>query len=218
MKLGVYGSGGLGKEVFELAQRCNRNSNRWEEIVFIDDFRNEGEFFGTKSIRFETLLGLKKAFECVVGIGEPSSREKLFNKLTENSVSLTTIIDPSVVFSATATIGEGTTICEFASIHADVSIGRNCLIQPHCVIGHDTKIGDHTVLSPHCAPGGSSTYGNRVFAGMHSSIKEKLTIGDDVIIAMGAAVFQSLPSGVTVVGNPARITKGHDDRKVFKDS
>ena len=50
---------------------------------------------------------------------------------------------------------------------------------------------------------------------MHSSIKEKLTIGDDVIIAMGAAVFQNLPSGVTVVGNPARITIGRDDHKVF---
>jgi sugar O-acyltransferase (sialic acid O-acetyltransferase NeuD family) len=215
MKLGIYGSGGLGKEIYELSLRINAMSHRWDQILFIDDFREQGDFFGTQSIDFETLVLSKELFECVVGIGEPSSREKLFNKLIETGISMATLVDPNAIVSKTSIIGEGTTICEFSTLHADVRIGKNCLIQPFCVIGHDTQIGDNTVLSPHCASGGCSTFGNRVFAGMHSSIKEKLTIGDDVIIAMGAAVFQNLPSGFTVVGNPARITKGRDDHKVF---
>jgi sugar O-acyltransferase (sialic acid O-acetyltransferase NeuD family) len=215
MNLGIYGSGGLGKEVFDLAVRLNKVSPTWAKIMFVDDYRDEGAFYGTESIRFETILTHKKDFECAIAIGEPSSREKLFEKLSENGISLSTLVDPTVFVSPTAKIGAGTIVCELASIHADVHIGKNCLIQPYCVIGHDTEIGDHSVLSTHCAPGGSSIYGKRLFAGMHSSIKEKLMIGDDVIIAMGAAVFQSLPSGTTVVGNPARITRGRDDHKVF---
>lgn len=215
MKLGIYGSGGLGKEVFEIAERINGKSKRWDEIFFVDDIRDEGPFFETRSIKFETLIAQKNDLECIIGIGEPSSREKLYWKLSQHEIQLATLIDPTALVSPRVKISSGSIICEFSSIHADVSIGVNCLVQPYCVVGHDTQIGDHSVLSPHCAPGGSTVFGKRVFAGMHSSIKEKLTIGDDAIIAMGAAVFQNLPEGVTVVGNPARITRGRDDHKVF---
>jgi sugar O-acyltransferase (sialic acid O-acetyltransferase NeuD family) len=215
MKIGIYGSGGLGKEVYELAGRINAKHKRWDEIVFVDDVRDEGVFFGTRSVKFERWLEEKGEWECVIGIGEPSSREKLCGKILQNEIKLATLIDPSALISPRAEISCGSIVCEFASIHADVSIGRNCLIQPYCVVGHDTRIGDHSVFSTHCAPGGSCIFGERVFAGMHSSIKEKVQIGDDVIIAMGASVFQNLPDGVTVVGNPARITRGRDDHKVF---
>jgi len=215
MKLGIYGSGGLGKEIYEISERINQKTKQWDEILFLDDIREEGPFFGTRSLKFETFLEQKLVAECVIGIGEPSSREKLFGKLSQNGIKCVTLIDPSASVSPRARIENGSIVCEFSSVHAGVSIGMNCLVQPYCVVAHDTQVGDHSVLSPHSAPGGSSVFGKRVFVGMHSSIKEKLTIGDDVIIAMGAAVFQSLPSGVTVVGNPARITKGRDDRKVF---
>lgn len=215
MKLGIYGAGGLGKEIYELAKRCSLISGRWEKIVFIDDYKEEESFFGTDLIRFETLHENREDFECIVGVGEPIVREILFNKLVKSGLAIATIIDPSACCSAKARIGQGTIICEFGSIHADVVIGDNCLIQPYCLIGHDSRIGSHSVLSPHFTPGGGLVLGNRVFAGMNSSIKEYTTVGDDVIIAMGAAVFSDLPSGVTVVGNPSRITKGRDSHRVF---
>ena len=215
MKLFIYGSGGLGREIYEISERINQTIKKWDEILFLDDIREEGPFFGTRSLKFETFLEQKLVSECVIGIGEPANREKLFIKLSQNEIKIATLIDPRATVSPRARIDNGSIICEFASVHADVSMGMNCLVQPYCVVAHDTQIGDHSVLSPHCAPGGASVFGKRVFVGMHSSIKEKLTIGDDVIIAMGAAVFQNLPEGVTVVGNPARITKGRDDHKVF---
>ena len=57
--------------------------------------------------------------------------------------------------------------------------------------------------------------GKRVFLGMHATVKEKLIIGDDAIISMSAAVFRDLKPEVTVVGNPARETKGNIEHKVF---
>ena len=215
MILGIYGSGGLGREIYEIAIRRNVASSLWNKIVFIDDFNDQGDYFGTKRIQFDSLKTHKEEYECVIAVGEPSSRQKLFQKLTNEEIKLTYLIDPTAIVSPTAKISNGTIICEYSTIHTGVEIGYNTLIQPYCDIGHDIKIGNHTVLSPFCAPGGGTVFGERVFVGMQSSIMELLTIGDDAIVGMGSAVFRDVPAGNTVVGNPARITRGKDEHKVF---
>ena len=153
--------------------------------------------------------------ECVIAVGEPSSREKLFEKVTNEGMKLTSLIDPTAIVSPTAKINDGAIVCEYSTIHTGVELGYNTLIQPFCDIGHDIRVGDHTVLSPFCAPGGGIVFGKRVYVGMQSCLMELLTIGDDAIIAMGSAVFRDVPAGATVVGNPARITRGNKRHKVF---
>ena len=71
-------------------------------------------------------------------------------------------------------------------------------------------------MGAHCAPGGESTFGEKVYVGMNASIKEKLVIGDDAIISMGAVVYTDVEAGNTVIGNPARVTRGSDQHRVFK--
>ena len=215
MVLGIYGSGGLGREIYEIAKRRHMLSFRWDNIIFIDDINEEEEFFGTQRIKFETLLKNKNSYECVVAIGEPSSREKLYNKLLNENIKITSLIDPTAIISPTCIINQGSIICEYSTIHTGVEIGNNVLVQPFCDIGHGIKVGDHTVLSSYCAPGGNTVFGERVYVGMQSNLKENLIIGDDVIIAMGSSVFQDIPAGSTVIGNPARVTKGNDNHKVF---
>ena len=216
MKLGIYGSGGLGREVYEIALRRNAASSLWEEIVFIDDIHDAGDYYGTKRIGFETLLGSKEVYECVIAVGEPASRELLYKKLISKDVGLTSLVDTTAIISPTAKIGAGVIVCEYSTIHTEVELGVNSLIQPVCDVGHDIKVGKHTVLSPYCAPGGGTIFGDRVFVGMKASIVEMLTIGDDAIIGMGSAVFRDVPPGSTVIGNPARVTRGNEEHKVYK--
>jgi sugar O-acyltransferase (sialic acid O-acetyltransferase NeuD family) len=216
MILAIYGSGGLGREIYEIAIRRNISSSLWGQVVFIDDFSDEDEFFGTRRFRLDSLKRNKEEYEFVIAVGEPSAREKLFHKLTAEGIKLTCLVDPTALVSPTAKIGAGTIICEYTTIHAGVELGCNTLIQPFCDIGHDIKVGNHTVLSPFCAPGGGVVFGESVFVGMQSSLVELLTIGDDAIVGIGSAVFRDVPNGATVVGNPARITRGNDAHKVFK--
>lgn len=217
MKLAIYGAGGLGREVYEIAMRRNAASKLWNDIVFIDDFSAEGDYFGTQRIHFKSLLDYKERYECIIAVGEPKSREVLYKKLVDHDVRLTNLIDTTAIISPTCKIDPGVIICEFSTIHTDVEIGCNVLIQPFCDIGHDIRIGNHSVLSTFCAPGGGTIFGDRVFVGMHSVLMEGLVIGDDAIIAMGSVVFRDIPAMATVVGNPARITRGNDGHKVFKN-
>ena len=215
MYLGIYGASGWGREFYDIAIRRNAISFLWEDIFFIDDDISKTIINGVKCYQLKQLIDSGIEFECIIGIGEPITRKKIMNKLSEFGVNLATLIDPTAIISASAKIIPGFIICENSTIHCNVEIGSNSLIQPFCAIGHDIKIGNHTVLSPFCAPGGQSNFGDCVYVGMHSSIKELITVGDGAIIAMGAAVFRDVPAGTTVVGNPARITRGNDEHKLF---
>jgi sugar O-acyltransferase (sialic acid O-acetyltransferase NeuD family) len=140
----------------------------------------------------------------------------LAKRLTEAGIALTTIIDKTALISPTAQIGKGTIVCEMSSVHTGVVIGENCVIQPYVCVGHDTVVGNSTVLSEHCAPGGGITFGDCVFVGLNATIKERLNIENNAIVGMGAAVFKNVGENMTVAGNPARVTRGNDEHKVFK--
>ena len=217
MILLLYGAGGTAREIYDMIMRDT--PNRWESIYFIDDFADEGPCYLSESIHFDSIAekfqGKTDQLEGIVTVGEPAHRELLYHKLKAANIKITTLIDKSAVISPTASVGPGSIIFEMVRIHANVQIGPGVLIQPHCIIGHDIKIGAHSVISAFATPAGNTVVGKRVFLGMHATVKEKLTIGDDAIISMSAAVFQDLKPGVTVVGNPARVTKGNTEHKVF---
>jgi len=89
------------------------------------------------------------------------------------------------------------------------------LILSLCDIGHDIEVGNHTILSPFCGLGEGIIFRECVYVGMQSPLKELLTIGDDAIVGIGTVVFRDVPTGPTVVGNLARITRGNDENKVI---
>ncbi len=216
MKLLIYGAGGLAKEVYDIVARSY--PDKYQKICFIDDFVEEAPFYLSETIHFDSIPCLfdnLDDLEGIVAVGEPAHREMLAEKFRDAGIKLARVIDKTALISPTAIIENGSIVCEFATIHANVHIGQGCLIQPYCCIGHDIQFGDYSVLSSTCAPGGASVFGKRVYMGMNASSKERITVGDDAIIGMGAAVFRDVEEGATVVGNPARVTKGNDQHKVF---
>lgn len=217
MKLLIYGASGLAKEVYDIVVRSM--PDRYEKIYFIDDFVEEAPFYLSETIHFDSIptlfMGEMEELEGIVAVGEPVHRQKLTEKFEKQGIRLATIVDSSALISPTASVAEGSIICEMTTIHANVQIGKGVLIQPFANIGHDISIGEYSVISSACAPGGATVFGKRVYMGMNATSKEKLVFGDDVIIAMGAAVFRDVEAGATVVGNPARVTRGNDEHRVF---
>lgn len=215
MILAIYGSGGLGREILDLAKRINSKNKKWEEFVFIDDIRQDERFAGIRCLSFDAFLLEKDNSESVIALGEPRHRKKLFEKLVNHNVKIATLIDPTAIVSDSANIDAGCIICEYSSIHSEVQLSNNVLIQPFCTLGHNITIGKHSVFSSYSAPGGDSTFGECVFVGMKATLKEKLCIESFSAVGMGSVVYRDVKEGSTVIGNPARVTKGSDSGKIF---
>ncbi|CZY72387.1 TPA: acetyltransferase [Enterobacter ludwigii] len=214
MKLAIYGAGGLGREVLELAQEINATESRWDALCLIDD---NPQFDQLNSYPVVTLHALiPDECEIVIAVGEPSLRRALGQRAFEGGFRLATLVHPSARLSPSCTLGEGCVISYGAFISCDTVISRNVHLQPNASLGHDCYIGQDSIISSYANLAGKCRIGERVFIGMNAVIRETTAIGDDTVVSMGAAVFNDIAPTMIVMGNPARAIRPNIDNKVFK--
>lgn len=218
MLLGIYGSGGLGREVAELAKQINAISNRWENIIFIDDHKIETSKNGIKLVTFSETIDKysKNEIEISIAIGEPEVRKILYEKVTSEGYCLATLIHPQVYVPESTEILPGAIINSYSFISCNVRIGANVCVQSQSLIAHDCTIESHSVISPCAALAGSCFVGKCAYVGMGAHVKEKVKIGSSSIVGMGSVVLNDVPENVVIVGNPARVIKYNEKKRVFK--
>lgn len=215
--LGIYGAGGLGREVCELANIINSKSPRWDNIIFISDFKETEEVNGVKVFSFEEAKEKYKDYlEVVVAVGEPAVRKKLYEKVLEGQVTPATLIHPNVHVPSTTTVGKGTVIQFGCGISVNITIGNNVYMQPYVSLGHDDLIGDGCVLSCFSNFGGNISVGEYTYLGLSTCIKQGVTIGANTVLGMGSVVYNNIPDEVIALGNPARAMRANTERRVFK--
>lgn len=215
MVLGIYGAGGLGREVRITAESANAQSRRWENYVYIDDNDEIREVQGEEVLTLREAKAKYAELEVIIAVGEPAIRGVLYEKLLKENVSLGTLIHPSVYIDKSTRIGKGSVICEYASVTSCVDIGENVYVQGHAAIGHDAVIGRHSVIGANSEISGGCVLGERVYMGFLSGLKQGLKIGNDVICSAGAIVFRDIDDEMIVVGNPGRVVKRNENKRVF---
>jgi sugar O-acyltransferase (sialic acid O-acetyltransferase NeuD family) len=216
MNLFIYGSGGTGCEVADIARRSNMRKPEWGNLYFVDDFRSEQRYYELRVFDFEEMLRETEPYACVIAQGEPRHRKILCDKLVCAGVRLGTVIDPSAVVSPSARIGSGCIIWPGVFVSSLAILDSNVMVQINSVIGHDTTLGSHSVISSGVSIGGGTSVGEEVFVGMGASVREKIRVGDYAIVGMGASLFINLEANLIALGNPARVVQRNIERKVFK--
>jgi sugar O-acyltransferase (sialic acid O-acetyltransferase NeuD family) len=217
MVLGIYGAGGLGREVLDIAKAINQRLLTWEKIVFIDDNRKKTELNGAEVLTFHEFKQFRAdEAQVIVAIGEPEVRAMLAEKSTSNGFELATLIHPSASIGTNAEIAGGVIICHGCFVSCNTKIGKNVLIQPISIFGHDSEIGDNSVLSPLTAISGNCCIGEKTYIGISASVKEGAKIGSGSIVGMGSVVLQDIPGDVIAFGNPSRVMKNNEEHRVFK--
>ena len=197
MNLGIYGAGGFGKEVFDVANRQNAINKSWDYIFFIDDTReDDSDCYLSKSFTLSYVLETfsKNNFEVVIALGEPSFRIKLKNKLVENGIKLGIVIDPSAIISPSAKLGVGVIVTSDCIIASSAIVGDNVAINVKSIVGHDIVLANDVVLSSMVNIGGACKIGAGTYLGMGCLIKDGLEIGEEVIVGMGSVVHHNIPS------------------------
>ena len=218
MILAVYGTGGSGREVHEIASAMDPAHERWERIVFVDDVTDARELYGSEVMPFEDLASRlsPQEVEFVIAVGEPSSRELLFDRVDERGYGFATIVHPSAFVSPSARLGRGVFVKMQSIVSTEAVLEDNVFVQSDAIIGHDVRVGRHTQVSAYTHVAGHALVGERCYLGVRASVREECQMGDDVVLAMGAVVMEKrVPSRVLAVGNPARYVRRKAGSKVF---
>lgn len=205
--LAVYCCGGLGKEVMDLAQRINKETEKWNEFIYVDDNEAIEEINGIKVYTFKQVLEIFKTDTVgfVIACGEPKIRRILMEKVEAAGLLLENVIAKSAAYiSELAQFGKGSIIFPNCYIGPNITIGDNCIIHANSTISHDSIVGSHCMLCPSVSVSGAVTIGNEVFVGIGATIKEGIEVENYAVVGIGSTVVNKLEERVIVMSGPAR--------------
>lgn len=210
----IYGCGGLGSETMDILEDNIRHAILVADhnCIFVVDGVGELNIDGYDVIDFkDTLEGSK----ITIAVGEPSTRKKLLEKVRQQKLVLTSVISRHAFVSNTAFIDNGVIVAPFVSIQAHAHVEENVAINTQAIIGHDVRVKAGSVISSQVNLGGSCIIDERSYIGMGALVIEKVSIGSESVVGMGSVVYKDIPSGVIALGNPARVVRRNEDKKVF---
>ena len=210
----VYGASGCGRSLMPVARAQLKRLGNPAEIVFIDD-----------SLVTETIINSHRAMsyaafkahpatqkQVLIAIANSRVREKIAIQLEQDAIELWSVQADNVVLMDEVEIATGAALSPFVSITSNIKIGKCFHANLYSYVEHDCVIGDFVTFAPGVQCNGNIHIHDHAYIGAGAVIKQgtpdqPLIIGRGAVVGMGAVVTKSVPAGVTVVGNPARVLK-----------
>jgi UDP-N-acetylglucosamine acyltransferase len=108
-------------------------------------------------------------------------------------------------------IGEGTLVREFATIHrASVGgsgvtrVGAHCFIMAYAHVAHDCEVAEHVIMANQASLAGHVSLGRFVNVGGMTGIHQFVRVGEFAFVGACSGVLQDIPPYVKVQGNRAK--------------
>ncbi|WP_286758480.1 acetyltransferase [Ralstonia sp. RL] len=208
----VYGASGFGREVMPLARQQLLDSGVLpDRLVFVDDHPMELVVNGHRVLRYAEFLEAPASERFIaLAIANSAIREKLSDRCRTDGVAFWTVRALNTVVMDAVEVGEGALLCPFVTLTSNIRIGRHFHANIYSYVAHDCVIGDFVTFAPGVKCNGNIRIEDHAYIGTGAILRqgklgEPLVIGRGATVGMGAVVTKSVPEGVTVVGNPARI-------------
>ena len=208
----IIGAGGFGREVKVLIDAINQVKDTYQFLGYYDDGIEKGTIINNFPVlgNINDLNQISEKTAVVLGIGDPTIKQKIVSGIQNEYVYYPTLIHPSVILSNDfVTIGNGSVICAGTIITCNISIGTFVTLNLLCTVGHDSIIGDFSSFMPSVNISGEVIIKKKVYVGTGAKIINQLTIGESTIVGAGAVVSKTLPEKCTAVGIPAKPIKFH---------
>jgi UDP-perosamine 4-acetyltransferase len=205
----IVGAGGHAKVIIDLLQE------RGEIELAGCVSRESGEVLGLPWLGDDDALpgilasGLRRAF---VAIGDNRLRSELLRRLTGLGFAMVNAISSQAVVSRRAALGTCVAVMPGAVVNVDTIVEDGAIINTSAHVDHDCRIGACAHIGPGTALAGNVTIGEGAFLGVGSRVIPRRTVGAWSTLGAGAVVVRDIPSHVTAVGVPARVTQGADSK------
>ncbi|PUE08606.1 acetyltransferase [Limnohabitans sp. T6-5] len=181
------------------------------ELVFLDDAQSNPLLNGHRVLTYSQWLAEPAAERFMnVAISESLLREGLVQRCAADGVQFFEARAANVVQLDDVQLGDGAVLCPFVTLTSNIRIGQHFHANIYSYVEHDCVIGDYVTFAPGVMCNGNVHIEDHAYIGAGAVIKQglpgaPLVIGRGAVVGMGAVVTKSVPPGVTVVGNPARM-------------
>lgn len=175
-------------------------------IISEDDFIKLTQFINPKDkVRVSEI-------NTVIGVGSPSIKEKIYNKIVSlpgitflniNGI----VIFPNQVSAPKLEKFSGVVLGQNCTLTTNISLGKHVHLNTGSIVCHDVFIDDFSIVSPGAVICGNVKIGKRCYIGAGSVINDGVTLGDDITIGSGATVISNLTKPGIYVGTPAKFIK-----------
>lgn len=198
----IINAGGFGRTVMSLARSDRACGPIWQVKGFLDG-RLEldspaGRIFGDP-LTYEIVEG--DIFLCA--LGDPAARRKYAAPLLAKGADFISL-RPEVNFADRVSFGRGCIFELRVAVGPDSVLGEFVTIMSTTILGHDVTVGSYVQIGSFVFIGGGAYIGSDVVIHPHATILPGVRVGDGAVIGAGAVVIRDVPSGATMIGNPAK--------------
>lgn len=211
-EIAIIGAGGFGREVKMLIDQINQKEKQYEIIGFFDDKPYSEKINGLDYLgKLEDINKWNSQLSIAVAIGDPKTKKKIVESITNSNIDFPNIIHPNVLIGDdSVSLGKGNIICAGVIITVNIQIDDFVILNLSCTVGHDTVINSYSSFMPSINVSGEVHIEEGVYVGTGAKIINQLSIGQYTIVGAGAVVSKSLPEKCTAVGIPAKPIKFHE--------
>lgn len=208
--IAIYGASGFGKEVMPVVRQQFPTLAK-TQFVFIDDNQAGTTLNGYPVLTYADFIAHPATQKAVtIAIANSVVREKLVMRLEQDKIQHLAVQASNSIILDEVQIGEGSLLCPFTCLTSNIKIGKFFHANIYSYVAHDCVIGDYVTFAPSVKCNGNIHIEDHAYIGTGAVIKQgtpdqPLVIGRGAVVGMGAVVTKSVPAGVTVIGNPARI-------------
>lgn len=204
----IIGARGFGKEVAYYIKNINKIVPSYKILGFIDDtdgFLGKKIIDGLKVIgNIDDLISKNILVENVcIAISQNIGRMSVYEKIKCLKLNFPNIIDPTVNFDDSNTIGVGNILTHHTMLTNNIKLGNFNILNGSVGVGHDTEIGNFNYFGPRSNISGNVKIGDLNSIHMQSSVLEKLTIGNRNTVNLHSSLFKSIKDDGVYFGIPA---------------
>ena len=156
----------------------------------------------------DELIEKKLLHSAFVAIGYDqlnSTRERLVERLMENSIKINNFISKNSFVSDILVNGVNNIIFDNVTIHPGVTIGSNNFVWSQSLVSHGVTIGDNNWITGSATLCGDCRLGNNNFIGAGATIAHNVIVEDNCFIGANALVEKNLRSGSVIVSGKSKV-------------